>query len=145
MKFNHRKIAFLLAFITLPILLILFSGILTSSATRVFYSSGTFGLGVFIGSVATSFFYAQYLQNRQNKIISTTIFGLVVPFIYLLTMTSSYDENTILFFIHLVTSLIGFIEVILYLLIFLIALRITIKYLTHKIIHLIRFLISVFS
>lgn len=145
MKFNHRKIAFSLAFITLPMLLIIFSGILTSSSTRVFYTSGTFGLGVLIGSIATSFFYAQYLQNRQKKIIITTIFGLVVPFIYLVTMTSSYDENPILFFIHLVTSLIGFIEVILYLLIFLIAFRITIKYLIHKITYLIRFLISIFS
>lgn len=109
-------------FLILPILLESL-GSSTSSLTRVYVNSGTFFLSILLGALVTTNFYTLYLKNRRLRYTLIFIFGVVTPILYIQSSYVIYGSGFQVYSeiwspIYSFTTLIGLLEIILYIGIF---------------------------
>ena len=121
---TFKNIVTLSVFLILPVLL---SSFATSmyTLTRVYVNSGTFILSILLGSFVTINFYAQNIKNKYRRYIIIFIFGIVVPILYIQSASVVYgagwqEYDEIFSPIYFLTNLIGFVEIMLYISIFVI-------------------------
>lgn len=115
---SSKRFILISVFLILPILLISL-GSSFSSLARVYVSSGEFVFSIILGALVTSSFYAQYVKNKVLKIGLISIFGVLVPLLYINAAYEVYGSGIREFSvvwspIYFVTSLIGSVQIILY-------------------------------
>ena len=122
MPMTLKRLTTISTFLILPLLLASL-GSSFSSLTRVYVGSGQFVLSIFLGALVTSTFYAQNIESRVLRHTLIFIFGVVVPILYVQSANEVYgsgvqEYSEIWSPIYGFTTLIGLIEITLYIGIF---------------------------
>ena len=118
MSISLKKSTTVAAFIISPLILASLGSAL-SSLTRIYVSSGTFVLSIFLGALVTSAYYSRSIHSKAYSVGIILIFGIIVPILYINAAHEVFGSgirqyNEIWSPIYLATTLIGLIEIILY-------------------------------
>ncbi len=117
-----KRLTTISAFLILPLLLTSL-GSSFSSLTRIYVGSGEFVLSIFLGALVTSTFYTRFLDGKAKRVLFILLFGVAVPFLYVSASYEVYGSGFQEYSqtwspIYAVTTLIGLVEIILYIGIF---------------------------
>lgn len=125
---TYKNQMYLVTYLSLPFLLFSFGSGLTSETTSGYVNSNVFLFSLLVGALVTTGFYVQYVNSKGLKIILVSIFGILVPLLHSIFAQEVYSSNASKG-LYALTGLIGLVEIILYLGIFLLSIFDFLKYL----------------
>ena len=119
---------YIVAYLSLPVLFLSLGSGLTSVTTSNYINSNGFLFSLLLGALVTTGFYVQYVNSKGLKIILVSIFGILVPVLHSIFAQEVYSSNASKG-LYALTGLIGLVEIILYIGIFLLSIFDFLKYL----------------